>query len=133
MTLDAVAPCEIPGGFRLGQRLVDGKLVYVDMLRMAYNWRVMTAGFHVRHWCYSGTGEPSRLRAGMFALEWLYSPARDEPRGWNKNGQTGVFRPPHPCPDCHGTIHPILWDGGYLCYQCDDNADQLLMNGEINA
>lgn len=86
----------IDGGMRI--KLNDAGTHYIDVLAMLYNYRIVLTPidrpmFIDRHWCYAGLGGPMLLRAAAAAYAW--DGALDtEPVGWNKNGQTGEWRPP---------------------------------------
>lgn len=81
------------GGFRLRETETH----FIDVMRMLVNWRVTTTYKDTlwecdRHWCFAGTGAVALLRAAHAVAEW--DGADDtEPAGWNKNGQTGEWRP----------------------------------------
>src|SRR5688572_19209844 len=67
---------------------------------MAFNWRLHTirkdAGplaWSERYWCYTGRDQRTFSRAVAAALAWEGAD-NTEPEGWNKNGQTGEWRPP---------------------------------------
>lgn len=71
---------------------------HVDLQRMLYNWRLwcisarMPVWMPGRFWCYAGVGYPSFAAALLGAVRWDVAPGT-EPEGWNKNGQTGEWRP----------------------------------------
>lgn len=71
---------------------------FVGVMRMGYNWRLVTSPMRAewwpeRFWCYAGTGPSSLVAAALAGLAW--SGCDDsEPLGWNKDGQTGEWRPP---------------------------------------
>lgn len=75
---------EIDGGYRV--KTTDTH--HVDVLRMLYNWRVVTTpiGFpyvYDRGWCYEGAGVSGFLRAVLAVLVWDGSDDT-EPEGWLK-------------------------------------------------
>lgn len=86
------------GGFRLRETETH----FIDVMRMLVNWRVTETRkdfgvLYDRHWCFAGTGAVALLRVAYAVAEW--DGADDtEPAGWNKNGQTGEWRP-----EAHGT------------------------------
>jgi hypothetical protein len=78
----------IDGGWRV--KTNDAGTHYVDILRMAYNYRIVLTPIdsplvYDRFWCYVGTSPNDFLRVAAAAAVW--DGALDtEPLGWNKNG-----------------------------------------------
>jgi hypothetical protein len=63
----------IDGGYRV--KLSDDGRHHIDMLRMIFNWRVVTTPVDMplvydRGWCYFGTGDQSFRKALLAALVW---------------------------------------------------------------
>lgn len=81
------------GGFRIRETETH----HIDVMRMLVNWRVTTTHkdtpwWYDRHWCFTGTSAVTLIRTVQAVMAW--DGADDtEPAGWNKNGQTGEWRP----------------------------------------
>lgn len=90
----AISLTRIDGGFRVKTT----ERHHIDVMGMMYNWRICTTliGYpqcYDRHWCYEGISFAAFMHAVLAAYAW--DGADDsEPAGWNKNGQTGEWRPP---------------------------------------
>jgi hypothetical protein len=86
----------IDGGWRV--KMNDAGTHYIDVFIMLFNYRIAATPTDNpylvdRHWCYAGRGRDALLRCVLAAMAW--DGAQDtEPEGWNKNGQTGEWRPP---------------------------------------
>lgn len=84
----------IEGGWRIKRSGAH----YVDVMRAAYGYRVVTTPTNCpmvydRHWLYAGTDSHGFTAAVVAAAMW--DGAGDtEPEGWNKNGQTDEWREP---------------------------------------
>jgi hypothetical protein len=98
MTTEDTTPALIPidGGWRV-KTTEDGQY-FIDILAMAFNFRIVTTPVdhpseYTRFWCYTGTTEMDFVRTVLAASIW--NGAQDtEPEGWDKNGQTKVYRAP---------------------------------------
>lgn len=71
-----------------GYRVKQAGRHYIDVLRMIYNWRVVTTPVGDpmtidRGWCYQGTGLAGFLPAALAALAWDGSD-HTEPAGYFK-------------------------------------------------
>lgn len=71
---------------------------WVDVLEMLYNYRIALTlkavpCLYVAHWCYAGKSRANLWRTVLAAVAWDGA-VGTEPDGWNKNGQTGVWRSP---------------------------------------
>lgn len=89
----------IDGGYRV-KLSADGRH-HIDLLRMLFNWRVVTTPVCMpsvidRGWCYFGLGPTSFRNAVMAALVWSGSDY-SEPAGYDKR----VGPPPTPMPRRH--------------------------------
>jgi hypothetical protein len=81
-----------------GYRVKDTGTHWVDVTRQIYNWRICRIPRNSpmtwdRGWCYAGTGPASFTAAVLAAMAWDGADG-SEPAGWNKNIQTGEWRPP---------------------------------------
>lgn len=93
----------IDGGYRV-KLSRDGRH-YVDVMKMLFNWRVVTTPVRLpctydRGWCYFGTGPASFRNAVMAALVWSGSDL-SEPAGYDKR----IGPPPLRLPQRHGRRH----------------------------
>lgn len=85
---------KIEGGFRVKETPTH----YVDVLLQLFNWRVALTPKRLpetidRAFCYAGTGPDTLVKAIWAAQQWDGT-LDTEPEGWNKNVQTGEWRPP---------------------------------------
>ncbi len=81
-----------------GWRVTETPTHHIDVLAMLFNWRVAETPKASpqtidRFWCYAGRDGAVLLSAVTAAVAWAES-GEDEPRGWNKSGQTGEWRAP---------------------------------------
>lgn len=81
------------GGFRIRETQTH----YIDAVSMIVNWRVTETRkddprCYDRHWCFNGTSVVTLVRVIKAVMEWDCANDTDPP-GWNKNGQTGEWRP----------------------------------------
>lgn len=89
----ALVPIE--GGFRA----LETETHYVEIMRMLFNWRLVTTPkscplTHDSGWCYpGGTGARALHRVIQAAMEWG-GDLSTEPKGWMKNVMTGEYREP---------------------------------------
>ena len=79
-----------------GVRVKETATHYIDVMEQLYNWRIVLTPKSCplvwdRGWCYSG--KDSFIPAVLAAYAWDGHPD-SEPAGWNKNIQTGEWRPP---------------------------------------
>jgi hypothetical protein len=93
----------IDGGYRV-KLSRDGRH-YIDLMRMIFNWRVVTTPVRMpcvidRGWCYFGVGPASFRNAVMAALVWSGSD-HSEPAGYDKR----VGPPPTPIRRRHARRH----------------------------
>lgn len=83
----------IQGGFRIKET----EHHYVDVMRLALNWRITqtrkdNTGMYDGGWCYFGTGVQVLLRTIMCAVEWDGEQGTT-PMGWDKDVRTGEYGP----------------------------------------
>lgn len=95
-----VAWSVIDSGGTTRYRVKETDTHYIEVIRMAFNWRVQTIrkdegpmAWSERYWCYVGTGRSSFVRAILAAHIWSGLDGT-EPAGWNKNSRTGEWREP---------------------------------------
>lgn len=86
----------IDGGWRV--KTNEAGTHYIDVFCMIFNYRIATTPIQMpylidRHWCYAGKSSDVFVRCVLAALAWDGAEGT-EPVGWNKNGQTGEWRPP---------------------------------------
>lgn len=85
-----------------GYRVAETETHYIDVLRMTFSWRICETPKAFpevidRHWCYNFTRH-TLLSVLATAKSWAFAVNSGlvdcpEPAGWNKNGQTGEWRP----------------------------------------
>jgi hypothetical protein len=81
-----------------GYRVAVSETHAIDVMRMAFNWRITTSEAATNYqtyedgWCYvGGTGEVVKQKALVCAIMMALE-QRDEPLGWNKNVRTQEWR-----------------------------------------
>lgn len=82
-----------------GYRIKDTGTAYIDVMWMAFNWRVVRSykdgSGYDRGYCYFGNDVVAMLRAIDAALDWDGADNTDPPN-WDKNVMTGKYGNPGP-------------------------------------